>query len=312
MESSLPVELILTISNYLDLGDVFEYIQIFKNDHEYLSRKLIAWRYPKLFKVLNRPEIIGLDEVFASWDHIIGELNAYKHLYECKESSIKSQIQGVVLNLLLIDATLDCSFILSYVRSIVVEKFDIVYSNPTGNYQERQEITKRDINHSIIVNAGIKLIEYNRKFMLRLLTVLYRNDIGSIPLGIISIWELDLDVIIKLKIRLNKDFSIAILEHIIKSKPEYIQHFIGYLDSKSLNLLLFHNREEYMKINMLKIGIVTYQALDILLIRSKMELFNSIINHPDFKVTRDILKDACGNLNFRLLKVLLNHPSYKG
>ncbi len=311
---NLPVEIILTITDYLyKFSEILVLLDIFRGIHENISYKLIAWRYPKLFKVLNDSEIIGSSKVFESSNFIVSEISSiYKYLNcDDKNNSFNMQLQKAIFRSLVQDATLDYQKILSFVHDRILSNFD--RNNPqlaSKSTKEKEEMIKSSYSVITIMDAARKLMEHNKTFMVRLLIVLHRNNMEILD-NIIQPSEFDLDIIIKLKIQLDEKIGSSILEHVIVNKG-YILHFINYMNFKCFNLLSIQDKEEYIKSDKFKIEVISYKTLSVLVHQGKIELFDFIINHPDFKVTHDILKDACRNLNFQLLKVLLSHPSYKG
>ncbi len=315
---NLPVELILTISTYLTIVDISILLEIFKDNYEDLSSKLIAWRYPKLFNVLNQPEIMGSGKIFESWDYIIGELVSYKYLLIDQKLPLNIQIQGVVLKHLLTDTILNYQNILSFIHQRILINFDQLFPRfnqlfPRFNknsISEKERVIKSNYSVTFIVNTTRKLVEHNKTFMIKLLTILHRNDIGIVK--VIQPSEFDLDVLIKLKIRLNDQLGSKILEHVIMNCPEYIQQFINYMNTECFYLLSIDEREEYVKSKEFKLEVISYYLLKMLLHNNDIKLFNLLVNHPDFKVTDGILTEACDDHNFQLLKVLVNHHSYKG
>ncbi len=316
----IPTEILLIISSYLDLQDIFIINDIFKNDHECLAQKLIAWKYPKLFVSLN-----PIIETFESWDSFISELIVCDSQYKLKRDN-RSSFMGIIIRCLLETGALMDSTHLINLRSSICNQFDATFPQlASKNYTTymKHEIVERIFSQTTLQESVNELIKSNKTFMIRLLTILYRDNIyisqdsftselivGNNAISNVLISDLDLDLIVKLKLQLNVEFGASILEHSIIEKPELIPHFLKYLDKQTFERLILQNQEKYISIENINMEYITSGLLDYIL-KWKTELFTLITTHPKFQVNKFLLEQACDKRCYRLILILLTHPSYK-
>jgi hypothetical protein len=128
-------------------------------------------------------------------------------------------------------------------------------------------------------------------------------------------------VIHHLNIKLSFDFGNKLLINLLDHPDlfgdqleKYIKYFLVYLDVHTLHLLyhkcpnIFNECVNSSKFN---IKLVTYELLSSLVSQNNTELLNFILNHKEFIVDDDLLTTACNDLDFRMVKILINHRTCK-
>jgi len=301
----LPVDIILIISEYLTLPDVSKLYQTLKDVYDGLALKLILKKFPKLFSILNHPEILGSHGIIPSWDYFMDETSyiLIKNIINMKE---------IIFQCILTNCSIPSE---TYLSKLLLNNFNNIILKGGESDRKKSDLVIQLCTKDNLKLELIKLIEINKSFIMKLLTILYRDNIEELLREFnIPHNYFNYDIFNLLNVKITKYTGESILSNLIENfdSPRIIKYF-RYLNQHHFVRLCVKCTDLVEKAvsENFDISIISYKSLSILIEKNRMDLVKLILDHKDFKLSKDILESACNSCDFKLLKILLNHPSCK-